>query len=440
MSAVLDFPVKPEARDFLARFARDAREPGWLAARRQQAMTRFAEIGFPGRKNESWRYLDLQPLENRPLLPARVTARPDRGALEAELMHFVQPGSAARLVLVDGRFVPELSNIALPTGVWFAPINSAIVERPELVEAGIGAGTGDAAHPFAALNAAFFADGFVLDVAPGVALEQAIEIIHFASGKTEASFHTRGLVSLGEGSGASLVETFAGEGRYWRNDVVAVRLAAGAALTRTVLLEEGAEAVHLGQLDATLEAKARFTGFVLLLGGRRVRHEANVCLAGEGASCEINGGFLVHGSDEANIVTNIDHAAAGGRTNELIKGVAAGRGHGAFQGSIRVREQAQKTDAHQLSRNLIIGRRAVIDTKPELEIYADDVKCSHGASVGDLDEAALFYLRARGIAVEEARRMLIDGFLREAVESVEDLATRTHLLRRLAGRLDALEE
>jgi Fe-S cluster assembly protein SufD len=440
MSAVLDFPVKPEARDFLARFARDAREPGWLAARRQQAMTRFAETGFPTRKNENWRYLDLQPLETRPLLPARATARPDRAALDAQLVHFVQPGSAARLVLVDGRFVPELSSLGCPAGVWFAPMARAIVERPELVEAGIEAGNGDAARPFAALNAAFFADGFVLDVAPGVALEQPIEIIHFASGTSEASFHTRGLVSLGEGGSAGLVETYAGEGRYWRNDVVTVRLAAGAALARTVLVEEAPDAVHLGHLDATLATKARFAGFVLLLGGRRVRHEANVCLAGEGAGCEINGGFLVHGSDEANIVTDIDHAAPGGRTHELIKGVAAGRGHGAFQGSITVREHAQKTDAHQLSRNLIIGRRAVIDTKPELEIYADDVKCSHGASVGDLDEAALFYLRARGIPAEEARRMLIDGFLREAVESVEDLATRTHLLRRLAGRLDTLEE
>jgi Fe-S cluster assembly protein SufD len=440
MSAVLDFPVKPEARDFLARFARDAREPGWLAARRQQAMTRFAETGFPSRKNENWRYLDLQPLERRPLLPARAAVRADMAALGAQLAHFVQPGSAARLVLVDGRFAPELSTIEPPEGVWFAAMATAIAERPELVQEGIEAGTGDAAHPFAALNAAFFADGFVLDVAPGVVLEEPIEIIHLASGTSEASFHTRAMVSLGEGAIASLVETYAGEGRYWRNDVVSVHLAPGAALTRTVLVEEAADTVHLGQLDATVEAKARFAGFVLVLGGRRVRHEVNVCLAGEGASCEINGGFLVHGSDEANIVTAIDHAAPGGRTNELIKGVAAGRGHGAFQGSITVREHAQKTDAHQLSRNLIIGRRAVIDTKPELEIYADDVKCSHGASVGDLDEAALFYLRARGIPAEEARRMLIDGFLREAVESVEDLATRTHLLRRLAGRLDTLEE
>ena len=146
------------------------------------------------------------------------------------------------------------------------------------------------------------------------------------------------------------------------------------------------------------------------------------------------------GSDEANIVTSVDHAAPGGQTRELIKGVAADRGHGAFQGRIVVGAPAQKTDAHQLSRNLLLGRRAVIDTKPELEILADDVKCSHGASVGDLDAAALFYLRSRGIPTDAARRMLIEGFLREAADGVADAALREDLLRRLALRLGRLEE
>jgi Fe-S cluster assembly protein SufD len=276
-------------------------------------------------------------------------------------------------------------------------------------------------------------------VPPGVALDQPIEIVHLGSGATAGSFHTRSLIALGKGSRASVVETYVGEGRYWRNDVVAVRLAAGAELTRTVLVEEAAEAVHLAQLDATLGAGARFTGFALLLGGRTVRQEADIRLAGDNAHCRFDGAYIVAGNDEANIVTAIDHAAPGGQTRELIKGVAAGRGHGAFQGRIIVRKDAQQTDAQQLSRNLLIGRRAAIDTKPELEIEADDVKCSHGASVGDLDEAALFYLEARGIPPQEARHMLIDGFLREAVDGVEDLATRAHLLRRLAARLATLE-
>jgi Fe-S cluster assembly protein SufD len=350
------------------------------------------------------------------------------------------PGKGARLVIVDGLAVLELSLLDLPEGVWFGRTYQMIAEREELFRETVAEIPGDATHPFAALNAAFFGDGYILDIAPGVTLDQPIEIVHLGSGSALGSFHTRSLVRLGAGSRANILEVYAGEGRYWRNDVVAVHLADRAELARTVLVEESKEAVHLAQIDATLGRDAGFTGFALLLGGRTARHEANVAIAGENARCRLDGAFVVSGSDEVNILTTVDHAAPGGETRELIKGVAAGRGHGAFQGRIIVREHAQKTDAQQTSRNLLIGRRAAIDTKPELEIEADDVKCSHGASVGDLDEAALFYLRARGIPEAEARRMLIDGFLREVVETVEDFATRTHLLRRLAGRLGNLEE
>jgi Fe-S cluster assembly protein SufD len=438
MSAVLDFPVKPEARDYLACFARDASEPGWLAARRQQSMTRFAELGFPSRKSEGWRYLDLQPLQERPLAPARST-RFDEPALRARLAALSLPGPGPRLVLVDGRFAPGLSRIEPSAGVWLGSAAQAMRERPNLVRAAVTDAPGDAAHPFAALNAAFFADGYILEVAPGITLDQPIEIVHLGSGAVEASFHTRSLVLLGQASRASILETYAGDGRYWNNDVAAVRLADGAELSRLVLVEESSQAMHLAQLEATLGAAARLEGFALLLTGHRVRHEVSVQMTGAGASCRLDGAFVIDHAAEANIVTSVDHAAPRGETRELIKGVAAGRAHGAFQGRITVREGAQKVDAHQLSRNLIIGSRAAIDTKPELEIYADDVKCAHGASVGELDEAALFYLRARGIPAEEARRMLVEGFLREPVEGIEEPVLREHLLRRLARRLADLE-
>jgi Fe-S cluster assembly protein SufD len=444
MSAVLDFPVKPEARDYLARFARDASEPGWLASRRQQAMTRFAELGFPSRRSESWRYLDLQPLERQPLLPATALANPDEPGLRERLTALSLPDSVRRLVLVDGRFAPGLSRMEPRDGVWFGSMAQALRERGDLVREAIENTAADgAASPFAALNTAFFADGFILEVAPGITLERPIEVVHLASGTNAASLHTRSLVVLGADSHAKLLEIHAGpspgSSRYWRNDVVSLRLDDRASLARAVLVEESARALHLGYTDAALGAGARLAGFVLLLNGSGVRHEVNVAINGEGAECRLDGAYLVTGADEANIVTVVDHRVPGAHSSELIKGVAADRAHGAFQGRIIVRAHAQKTDAHQLSRNLIIGQRAVIDTKPELEIYADDVKCSHGASVGDLDEAALFYLQARGIPAHEARRMLIDGFLREAVETVEDLALRTHLLRHLARRLGDLE-
>ena len=438
MSAIVDFPVKPEARPYLDAFESDV--AGALGLHRRRGLTRFAETGFPGRKSESWRYLDLQPLAREPLLPAAAPSARILHAAGEHLTGLLLPGKGPRLVLVDGYFAAEFSSLDMPEGVWFGPTSSAVAERPELIDKIVAETASDGEHPFAALNAAFFAGGYVLDIAPGIALDDPIEIIHLGSGTAASSFHTRSLIRLGERGRASVLEVYAGEGRYWRNDVVAIRLADGAELAHTAIVEEAGEALHLAQLDATLGHSSSFAGFALLLSGRTVRHEASVAMEGENAHCRLDGAFVVSGRDEANIVTTVDHRVPGGQTRELIKGVAAGRGHGAFQGNIIVREDAQKTDAHQLSRNLLIGARAAIDTKPQLEIYADDVKCSHGASIGDLDEAALFYLQARGIPAEEARHMLIDGFLREVVETVDDFATRVHLLRRLAGRLSNLEE
>jgi Fe-S cluster assembly protein SufD len=435
MSAMLKFPVKPEARPYLDAFVENADEPQWLRESRCRSLNRFAEQGFPSRKSESWRYFDLNPLARGPLPPGRRTMA-SAGVLPGVLLD----GPTHRLVLADACFSPELSAEAerdIPGGARFGSLGAALVDQRETVRAAI-ADTA-LASPLAELDAAFFSDGFVLDAAPGIEIEQPIEIVHVASG-APASLHTRSLVNLGASSRATIVETYAGKAQYWRNDVLTARLGPGARLTRIVVVEEGAEAVHTALFDARLEKGARLDGFTLVLGGSRVRQEWNVQLEGEGARCRLDGAFVVAGADEANIVTSIDHAAPGGETRELIKGVAAGRGHGAFQGRIAVREHAQKSDAHQLSRNLILGRRAVIDTKPELEILADDVKCSHGASVGDLDAAALFYLRSRGIPEDAARRMLIEGFLREAADGVADAALRDYLLRRLSARLGRLEE
>jgi len=436
MTTLVDFPVKPETRPYLDAFSGVAGEPEWLARFRQQGLSRFAELGFPSRRSENWRYLDLQPLERHPMLPA-IMGQPMGVPTDLAL-----GGTGPRLVLVDGRFAAELSRLELPEGVWLGSMQTAIAERPDLAPA--IAGDAGAEHPFAALNAAFFADGFVLDLAPGTAIDHPIEIVHLASGAGDASLHTRSLINLAAGSRATVLETYAGpgegSGHYWRNDIAAWRLGDDASLTRIALIEEAAGAVHFGEVAATLGAKAKLDGFALLLGGGTVRHEATVTIAGDNAECRYDGAFVVSGREEANIVTAIDHAAVGGTTSELVKGVAAGRGHGAFQGRIVVREGAQQTDARQTSRNLILGRRAAIDTKPELEILADDVKCAHGASVGDLDEAALFYLRTRGIPESEARRLLVEGFLREPVEGVADPAIREHLLRRLAARLARLED
>ena len=440
MSAVADFPVKPEARPYLEAARGYSGEPDWLAQRRRQALARFGEQGFPSRRREAWRYLDLRPLEQAPLVPAEARWA-DGSAVRGHLDAVGLPAPAARLVFVDGAFSAALSaREGLPLGISLYATHEAVKTRPELVEAALEALSHDPDQPFAALNAAFFTDGFVLDVAPGVVFEPPIEIAHIGSGEVSASLHTRSLVVAGAESRIRLVESFVGEGRYWRNDVLALRLAAGSALDRVALVEESEAALHFAALDAALGPSARLRNFALLLGGDTVRQDAIVRSEGEGAHCGLYGAFLATGHQEANIVTTVDHQAERGETREIFKGVAAGRAHGAFQGRITVRPGAQKVDAHMLSRNLLLGTRAAIDTKPELEIFADDVKCSHGAAVGDLDEAALFYLLARGIPREHARRMLIEAFIRDAVEIVEPAMVREHLLGRLARRLAILEE
>ena len=441
MSAVVDFPVKPEARPYLDAFAHHLNgEPEWLSAHRRRGLTRFVEQGFPSRRSEAWRYIDLRALEEKPMLPAGALDTV-ASAARAQLADVAFSEAAYRLVLVDGRYAPELSVVGgLPSGVRLGGTAMTIAERPDLVRSSIEASPFDSERPFVALNAAFFGDGFVLDIGPGVALDRPIEIVHLASAGTGGSLHTRSLVRAGAGSRASILETFAGNGDYWRNDVVELHLAAGAQFARVALVEEATEALHIGELLAVLGPGSRLTGLVLLLGGRTVRHEATIRSNGEATRCALHGAFILSGRQEANIVTTVDHAAPGGETREIFKGVATGRAHGAFQGRIAVRPGAQKVDAHQLSRNIVLSPRAAIDTKPELEIYADDVKCSHGAAVGDLDEAALFYLRTRGIGREEARRILIEAFVREVVELVELPAVREHVLSRLARRLAMLEE
>jgi Fe-S cluster assembly protein SufD len=429
-----------EVRPYLEAFRVATAEPAWLAAERRESLRQFAEAGFPSRRGEAWRYIDLRMLGEAPLLP--YGCGPSGLAAARALLDEIGGSDAPhRLILVDGWVVPELSAVAgLPGVVWLGSMTRALAARPELARRAFAGGAYDRDESFAALNGAFFTDGFVLEAAPGAIVEQPIEIVHLASGEFAGSWHTRSLVSLGEGSRIRLCERHAGRGRYWRNDVLTVQLEAGAAFERAVLVEEAADATHLAVLGAELGARARLESCTLILGGRTVRCETHATSVGEGAYCGLHGGFVAAGRAEANVVTTVDHVARCGETREIFKGVAAGRGHGAFQGRIRVRPGAQKIDAHMLSRNLVLGAHAAIDTKPELEILADDVKCTHGAAVGDLDEEALFYLMARGVGRPEARRMLVEAFLREAVETIAPGPLRKYLLAGLARRIAALED
>ena len=408
---------------YLEAFAPKAGEPRWLAMQRQAALQRFATLGFPSRREEAWRFTDLRPLQARIFPPAR--ARGSAARLPAAW-------GWHRVVLVNGSFAADLSEIgALPKGAWLASTARTLAERPALLEATIDASDLEGRQPFASLNAAFFADGFVLALEDGVALDRPVEIIHLARPGERPSFHLRSLVQLGQASRAQMLETFAGSGDYWTNEVLALRLGPDAALTHIRFQDESTDAVHFALTRASLDRAARYEGFLFNLGARLSRQDVLVTLAGEGAHCGIDGASLLRGEQEAAIATFIEHAAPGGTTRELIKCVADERAHGIFLGRIAVRPDAQRTDAHQLSRNLLLSARAAVDTKPELEILADDVKCSHGATVGDLDEEALFYLRSRGIPLAEARQVLIEAFAADALDRIGDPALRAHLAAHL---------
>jgi Fe-S cluster assembly protein SufD len=262
-------------------------------------------------------------------------------------------------------------------------------------------------------------------------IERPIEVLHIQDAQAPLSVNARNVIMVADGASATIVETFVGKGEYWHNSVSRIRISEGGELRHITIQDHGGEAIHTAAARVALAEKSRYASFNLTTGGRLARQDLYLAMNGADASCAVDGAYLLRGSQEATMATLIDHKAPGCRTREVFKGVVEEQAHGVFQGKIQVRQAAQKTDAHQLNKNLLLGERAIVDTKPELEIYADDVKCSHGATVGDLDEAALFYLRTRGIPESEARDMLVEAFAADAIDLVEDSRLRQHLRRQL---------
>lgn len=389
-------------------------EPKWLTERRTTAMEGFVELGLPTRRDEAWRFTDLRPLITAEGLPAPAPAAAgDPAMIAANRL----PGQAHRIVLVNGCVAPDLSEIgALQPGVWFASVADTIDLRPDLIKAAFDVSDMFGAQPLASLNAAFFADGFVLAVDPGVTVRHPFEILHVGDATSRQAYHMRNVILAGAGSEASVVETYVGTGPGWTNAVTTVDVGAGATLRHVKIQAEGTDSIHLAVSRTRLAETARYDGFALICGARLSRQDLQVTVAGEAASLTINGAYLLRGEQEATFAPVVDHLTTSGQTNELLKGVLDGHAHGVFQGTIVVREGADFTAAHQLNRNLMMSRTARIDTKPELKIHADDVKCSHGATVGDLDEAALFYLLARGIDPVTARHMLIEAFVADVFD------------------------
>jgi Fe-S cluster assembly protein SufD len=420
-------------KPFLDNFdAIHAGEPDWLLKSRRHALARFGELGLPTRRQEKWRFTNLRPLEKQEFAPARGS----KAISPSTIAPYLVEGAEHRIVLVNGRFDRGLSQLDnLPSGVLLASVKEIVAQDvpgwfllgPQI----FGEGTSETDEPFVALNAGTAVDGFALAIPAGTTIESPIEIIHIADAAAPLSVNSRSAIVAGEDSRAAIIETFVGTGEYWQNAVLRIQVAARAELNHITVQDHGGEAIHTGATTVQLAEKSRYASFNLTVGGRLARQDIYLAMTGADASCAIDGAYLLRGSQEATMATLIDHQAPSCKTREVFKGVVEEQAHGVFQGKIQVRQAAQKTDAHQLNKNLLLGERAIVDTKPELEIYADDVKCSHGATVGDLDEAALFYLRARGIPETEARNMLVEAFAADAIDLVEDTRLRQHLRHQL---------
>ncbi len=428
-----------ESDTFLAAIDRAERarthEPAWLRAARRSAADAFEDMGMPTTRDEEWRFTNVAPLVHTAFAPApAVTVRP------ADAARFIVPGLAGPvMVFVNGRHAPELSSpgVRIP-GLTVTTMADAIAYIPAALEPYLARHASVANRPFAALNTALFDDGAVVTVADGTIVDAAVQLV-FLSTVTPAPAMTspRVLVVLGRNSQARLVETFGGIGPAggFTNAVTEAVVGDGAVLEHVRLQREAETAFHIGHTQFHLGRSSTSLSHAVAFGGRITRHDAVAVLGGEGADCTLNGLFLADGERLVDNHTEIEHAMPHGTSHEIYKGILAGHARGVFNGRIRVRPDAQKTDAKQTNKTLLLSDEAQVNTKPQLEIFANDVRCTHGATVGQLSEDALFYLRARGIGLDDARSMLVRAFATEVTSRIGLEPVRAELDRLLAEKL-----
>ena len=410
-----------------------ARLPG-AAPLRAAAFEQFARAGLPHRRVEEWKYTDLRAL----MRDAKPLATPPDAAAIARAKdagRALGDGDFRRLMFVDGAFVPELSDLAgLSAGLTVGTMADALTRGDSLVTERLGKilPTDDAA---VALNTAFMGDGAVIRVAKGASVERPLHLVFAASGEKPAALFTRSLVVVEQGARVMLVESHEGAaGRdYQVNTALELSVADNAHVDHVKITAEGAGALHVSSLMASIGAHVRFNTFAFTTGGAVTRNQLFLRFAGEDTVANIRGATLLRGRQHADLTLFADHAVANCQSREVFKTVLDDESRGVFQGKIIVRPGAQKTDAKMASHALLLSEDAEADNKQELEIFADDVQCGHGATAGALDDDLLFYLRARGIPAKEAEALLIQAFIGDAVEGIEHAGLREALME-AAGR------
>ena len=410
----------------------------WLQRLRASGRERFAELGFPGRKVEAWKYTSLAALEKIAFRPASGEAAGARDDSVPSLVGARQP--VHRLVFVNGRMREDLSAIGrLPEGAAVGGLARAITAGGAGIEESLGRAGAIDGMPLFALNTAFIDDGYMLRLPADTVLDAPVEIVFVGrAGEAPVAYHPRNLIVAGPGSSATVIEYHVGAGAYFANGATEILAGERAIVRHCKIQDESRDAFHVSTTLARLEREAQLDSFAFAIGARLSRNEIRVTLDAPGAECRLNGAYMMKGTQHVDNTTHIDHASPETSSRELYKGVLDESARGVFQGTITVRPKAQKINGHQTSRTLLLSDKAEIDTKPELEIYADDVKCSHGSTTGQLDEDALFYLRARGIGRLQARRVLTRAFAGELVDRVRHEALRAHVDALVNRRLDSV--
>jgi Fe-S cluster assembly protein SufD len=404
--------------------------PLWLEETRATAGARFAALGFPTVRDEDWRFTSVAPIATADWPVAAAAALPPE-----QIDTFLYADAPHRVVFVNGRFVPALSRTdGLPAGTR---VGSLAQDADPAIQRHFNRLSESDTRAFAALNTAFSDDGAYVVVPEDAILDAPIQLLFVSETAQPAMTHPRALVVLGKGSQSQIVETYVGRpGQvYFTNAVTEIFVGENAVLDHYKVQEESEAAYHVASMHIRAERSATFSSHSFALGGKLTRNDVVATMAGEGAECTLNGLYLADGERLVDNHTTIDHAMPHCPSHEIYKGILGGKARAVFNGKIIVRQDAQKTDAKQTNRALLLTDGATINTKPQLEIFADDVKCTHGAAIGQLDEDAVFYLRARGLTFQEARDMLIHAFAGEILDRVKVDRLRAALEEELYAQL-----
>ncbi|MFN9575719.1 MAG: Fe-S cluster assembly protein SufD [Gemmatimonadota bacterium] len=402
-------------------------EPTWVGTVRARGAAAFAATGFPTTRNEDWKYTPVTAIAEGGFAPA---AQPPAHGVTAEaLAPYLFGGEKPTVVFVNGRFDAALSNLAtLPAGVSVRPLAEALREMPQALEPRLGAIAAE--QPFTARNASLMQDGVVIHVAADVVVGRAIQVLFVAdAGARGLELPVRNLVAAERHAKVTVVESFVGltDAAYFTNAVTEVDVAAGATVTHLKVQREGSGAYHVAHVEAKQARDSHLVSFSFAVGGRLARTNVYTVLGGEGCGATLNGLYIGDGEQHLDHQTRIEHVAPNCYSREVYRGILDGAAHGVFNGTVYVHPEAQKTDGKQENHTLLLSERATIDTKPQLEIFADDVKCTHGATVGRLDQSSLFYMKSRGVGAELAKQLLLYAFAADVLETIEAEAVREGL-------------